>query len=207
VQRFNLEDEAQTLLTEWIAAIVSTPLPLPLPLPESENNALILGANNARQYWAEMAFILQVQSLYAWQIDRLMHRYIHPDAPRPALHPCQLEGMVTGFIDLVIEHAGRYYVLDYKSNKLRDYNKVQMQEAILAHRYDVQMTLYVLALHRLLKARLPGYDYDVHLGGALYLFLRGIDQPGAGLYACHPPKALIEAMDIAFSKTPATEIA
>ena len=207
VQRFNLEDEAQTLLTEWIAAIVSTPLPLPLPLPESENNALILGANNARQYWAEMAFILQVQSLYAWQIDRLMHRYIHPDAPRPALHPCQLEGMLTGFIDLVIEHAGRYYVLDYKSNKLSDYNKVQMQKAILAHRYDVQMTLYVLALHRLLKARLPGYDYDVHVGGALYLFLRGIDQPGAGLYACHPPKALIEAMDIAFSKTPATEIA
>jgi len=62
--------------------------------------------------------------------------------------------------------------------------------------------LYVLALHRLLKSRLPGYDYDQHVGGALYLFLRGIDQPGCGLLHVSPPVALIEAMDAVFSQSP-----
>jgi exodeoxyribonuclease V beta subunit len=67
----------------------------------------------------------------------------------------------------------------------------------------VQYTLYLLALHRLLKSRLADYDYDRHVGGALYLFLRGIDQNGTGLYADKPPKALIEALDAAFSACPA----
>ncbi|MFZ2815978.1 MAG: PD-(D/E)XK nuclease family protein, partial [Rhodoferax sp.] len=98
---------------------------------------------------------------------------------------------------------GRYYVLDYKSNKLPDYTPAQLQQAMLAHRYDVQYTLYLLALHRLLKSRLADYDYDRHVGGALYLFLRGMDQAGAGLYADKPPKALIEALDAAFSASPA----
>jgi len=110
--------------------------------------------------------------------------------------------MLTGFMDLVLRFEGRYYVLDYKSNKLPGYTPAQLQQAILAHRYDVQYTLYLLALHRLLKARLPGYDYDLHVGGALYLFLRGIDQHGAGLYLDRPPKALIEALDAAFSGLP-----
>jgi exodeoxyribonuclease V beta subunit len=123
--------------------------------------------------------------------------------PRQAMQPRQLEGMLTGFMDLVLAFEGRYYVLDYKSNKLPDYTPAQLQQAMLAHRYDVQYTLYLLALHRLLKSRLADYDYDRHVGGALYLFLRGMDQPGAGLYADKPPKALIEALDAAFSASPA----
>jgi exodeoxyribonuclease V beta subunit len=105
-------------------------------------------------------------------------------------------------MDLVLEFEGRYYVLDYKSNKLSAYDPVHLQQAILAHRYDVQYTLYLLALHRLLKSRLPHYDYDLHVGGALYWFIRGVDQPGAGLYLQRPPKALIDALDGAFAKTP-----
>ena len=58
----------------------------------------------------------------------------------------------------------------------------------------------MLALHRLLKSRLPDYDFDQHLGGALYLFLRGVDQPGGGLLHLSPPRALIESLDAAFSQ-------
>jgi exodeoxyribonuclease V beta subunit len=108
--------------------------------------------------------------------------------------------MVIGFMDLVLEHEGRYFVLDYKSNRFAAYDTQQMQQAILAHRYDVQYTLYVLALHRLLKSRILDYDYDRHVGGAVYLFLRGIDQPGAGVFFDRPPRTLIETLDRAFAQ-------
>ena len=110
--------------------------------------------------------------------------------------------MLIGFMDLVLEHEGCYYVLDYKSNRLPAYDLAQLESAILAHRYDVQYTLYLLALHRLLKSRLPDYDYDQHIGGALYLFMRGIDQPGAGLFVHKPPRELIEALDAALAGSP-----
>ena len=74
-----------------------------------------------------------------------------------------------------------------------------MQQALLAHRYDVQYLLYVFALHRLLGARLPDYDYERHVGGALYLFLRGADADTQGVFATRPPRALIEALDALFS--------
>ena len=196
-QRLNLDEAEQTLLTGWIQAIATAALPLPPALGAS--CAIVLGSTHASQTWAEMAFTLPVYKLGSVELDRLIQQHVMPGLARESLQARQLEGMLTGFMDLVLEFEGRYYVLDYKSNRLWAYGPAQLQQAILAHRYDVQYTLYLLALHRLLKARLPGYDYDLHVGGALYLFLRGIDQSGAGLYVDRPPKALIEALDAAFS--------
>lgn len=193
-QRLNLDEDQQTLLCAWISQIVSTPLPLP-----TAKSAIVLGAADACQYWAEMAFSLKVETLHSTQLEQLVRQHIHPGWARPALPAQTLQGMLTGFIDLVLAFEGRYYVLDYKSNKLANYAGDSLQQAILTHRYDLQYTLYLLALHRLLKARLPGYDYDLHVGGALYLFVRGIDQSGAGLYVQRPPKALILALDTAFA--------
>ncbi len=77
-----------------------------------------------------------------------------------------------------------------------------MQKAINEHRYDLQYMLYILALHRQLTARLPSYDYDKHLGGAVYVFLRGWQNPTTqGLFHDKPPKALIEELDRLFSNT------
>jgi len=103
-------------------------------------------------------------------------------------------------MDVVFEHAGRYYVLDYKSNKLPGYTPSELAQGLLAHRYDVQLSLYLLALHRLLQARLPGYRCETHMGGAVYLFARGIDQPGAGVWAHRPSPAMLEALDVAFKE-------
>jgi len=69
----------------------------------------------------------------------------------------------------------------------------------------VQATLYLLALHRLLKARLADYDYDRHVGGALYVFLRGAGQANCGVLHLKPPRALIEALDKAFCQPQAGE--
>jgi exodeoxyribonuclease V beta subunit len=108
--------------------------------------------------------------------------------------------MLMGFADVVFEHAGRYWVLDYKSNYLGAdagaYHADALATAMAAHRYDVQAALYLLALHRLLRQRLGSeYDPAQQLGGALYLFLRGIDAPGNGVLTIAPPLELLDALD------------
>jgi exodeoxyribonuclease V beta subunit len=67
----------------------------------------------------------------------------------------------------------------------------------------VQYVLYILALHRLLKTRLAGYNFKQHIGGAVYVFLRGIDTPNAGVHALCPPFALIDQLDQLFAKVAA----
>ena len=74
-----------------------------------------------------------------------------------------------------------------------------MQRMILEHRYDLQYVLYLLALHRQLRARLPDYDYNRHIGGALYWFVRGVEADNGGLWLDRPPRELIEALDQLFA--------
>ncbi len=73
-----------------------------------------------------------------------------------------------------------------------------MEARILEKRYDLQYAIYLLALHRLLKARLPDYRYTTHMGGALYYFLRGVDAPGGGVFADLPDERMIDRMDQLF---------
>ncbi|MCX7033218.1 MAG: UvrD-helicase domain-containing protein [Arenimonas sp.] len=110
----------------------------------------------------------------------------------------RLEGLMTGFIDLVYEHDGRYYLLDYKSNQLPDYGDDALSDAIAHSEYDLQYLLYAVALHRWLGFRLPGYDYGRHFGGVRYLFCRGLQSGRAdspGVFASLPPRALVESLD------------
>jgi exodeoxyribonuclease V beta subunit len=122
------------------------------------------------------------------------------------LHAQQLNGLLTGFMDIVFEQQGRYFVLDYKSNKLPDYSQDTLINSMLSHRYEVQYTLYILAVHRLLKSRLKDYNYEQHMGGAIYLYLRGIDQEGQGVYANKPPYELIHQLDEAFKTNQHTSL-
>ena len=96
----------------------------------------------------------------------------------PPLGGAPLEGYLKGFIDLVFEHAGRYYVLDWKSNYLGDraddYRREALDAAMGVHGYHLQSLIYCLALTRYLERRLPAYDHATHFGGALYLFVRGV---------------------------------
>ena len=105
-----------------------------------------------------------------------------------------------GFADLVFQHGGRYWVLDYKSNHLgmsdSDYSEGALEQAMAAHRYDVQAALYLLALHRLLQVRLgESYKPVRHLGGAIYFFLRGIEGPTRGCYVVPADPKLLDGID------------
>ena len=119
--------------------------------------------------------------------------------------PARTHGFLRGFIDLVVEHAGRWYVVDYKSNWLGpepgDYAPAALAEAMRAGGYTLQSLIYLVALHRYLAVRLPGYDYGHHFGGAFYLFVRGIDPVAGtrrGVYFDRPSTACLRALDDCF---------
>ena len=148
----------------------------------------------------EMEFWLPAQGLAATQIDALCRQHLLGGRARPTLPERELHGMLMGFADIVFEHGGRYWVLDHKSNHLggsdADYDHDALEGAMAAHRYDVQSAIYLLALHRLLRSRLgAAYDPAVQLGGAVFLFLRGIDGPARGCYHVPPVLPLLDALD------------
>ncbi|GAA4412257.1 exodeoxyribonuclease V subunit beta [Quisquiliibacterium transsilvanicum] len=176
-------------LVDWMRAILATPLPsLGVPLQE------------LRVQQAELEFWLPSEQLRASAVDAGCRQALLGGRARPELPQRVLHGMLMGFADLVFEHQGRYWVLDYKSNRLgehgADYDRAALEAAMAHHRYDVQAAIYLLALHRLLRARLgPSYDPARQLGGALYLFLRGIDGPERGEYAIAADARVLGLLD------------
>ena len=182
-------------LSDWLQHLQDEPLRLNNGQP-----AVVL--SELSQYQIEMEFWFASHKVDVVQMDKLVRQHTHGGAARAGAEPSLLNGMFKGFIDLTFEHQGRYYVADYKSNWLGTddsaYTEQAMTASILDNRYDLQYVLYLLALHRQLKARLPDYDYDQHMGGALYLFLRGTRAQGQGVFFTRPPRVLIESLDLMF---------
>jgi len=114
----------------------------------------------------------------------------------------QVTGYVRGFMDLVVQHEGKYYLIDYKSNHLgdhaEDYAPARLAHVMIGHHYVLQALIYGVALHRYLQLRLPGYTYAKHFGGVYYLFVRGMSPShplGSGVHADRPSEKLIAAFD------------
>jgi exodeoxyribonuclease V beta subunit len=109
-----------------------------------------------------------------------------------------LQGFLRGFIDLMFEWKGRWYVADYKSNRLPAYEQADVIEAVQRDHYVLQGQLYSTAAHRYLRQRVPGYDPAEHWGGALFLFVRGMDGPeraGSSVFFDRQSPELLDAMD------------
>jgi exodeoxyribonuclease V beta subunit len=130
-----------------------------------------------------------------------------------------LRGYLSGSIDVVLRvpastaraDGHRYVVVDYKTNLLgepgapltsADYGRAEMAGAMLHSHYPLQALLYSVVLHRYLRWRLPAYDPEAHLGGVLYLFLRGmcgpetpvVDGHVAGVFDWSPPAVLVTGL-------------
>ena len=178
-------------LAAWAAAIVRTPLPWP--------GAASAPLAAVARVQPELEFWLGLPSASARDIDAWVCDAVPLHHPRPPVRDVTLHGLLKGFIDLVVEHDGRYYVLDHKSNRLGNddsaYAPPTLAAGVAAHRYDLQAVLYLLALHRLLRQRLPAYRPSHHLGGALVVFWRGVAHPSAGAWTLPAPLALIEQID------------
>ncbi len=159
------------------------------------------------------------------EIAPLLRTHLAPDDPlarypdvlsSPALAEQPLRGYLTGSIDAVLRLPGaRFVVVDYKTNWLGQaaadpaqpltaahYTPSRIAAAMIDAHYPLQALLYGVALHRFLRWRLPGYDPERHLGGVLYLFVRGmcgaatplVDGAPCGVFGWAPPPALTIAL-------------
>lgn len=191
----NSADYNPALITQWIEALLSTPFQLP-----NKSQTSLMSLAKAK---AEMEFWFEAKDLDVQRLDQLVNELAPSRLARPAAKELHFNGMLKGFIDLSFEHEGRYYVLDYKSTFLGNddsaYTLTAMEAKTVEKRYDLQYIIYTLALHRYLGSRLPDYDYEIHIGGAMVMFLRGVNGENAGIYCDRPPKELIEQMDRLFS--------
>lgn len=113
-------------------------------------------------------------------------------------------GVLTGFIDLVFRHHGKFFIIDWKSNRLggrrRNFAAAALPEAMAANFYFLQYLFYTVALRKYLELRLgrfTGAEYEAQFGGVFYLFLRGVspDHPGDGVFHDRPPYALIRQLE------------
>jgi exodeoxyribonuclease V beta subunit len=149
--------------------------------------------------------------LHLPRTDPLTDYADHLDSP--GLAENTLVGYLSGSIDAVLRIPGdqpRFVVVDYKTNLLRDparpgierfvqgYRPERLATAMIEAHYPLQALLYNAALHRYLRWRLPGYDPSVHLGGVMYLFLRGMAGPATpdscGVFSWSPSADLIVAL-------------
>ncbi|MDO9456899.1 UvrD-helicase domain-containing protein [Nocardioides sp.] len=133
----------------------------------------------------------------------------------PALGEQSLRGYLTGSVDVVLRVGDRadptYLIVDYKTNWLgpreepltaHAYRPEALDAAMGHSDYPLQALLYAVVLHRFLRWRQPGYDPERHLGGVLYLYLRGlcgpetplVDGEPCGVFVWRPPVALLEAV-------------
>lgn len=178
---------------QWLQAIVNTPL---TPFGGT--------LDQLQSYQSEMAFWFPSEQLPSEKLDQLCKAHIFLGVSRPSLPKRSIHGMMRGFMDLVFEEEGRYYVMDYKSNVLgrgdSDYDLTALRAATMQHRYELQSSLYQLALHRLLRQRL-GTEYrpEAQLGGTLLFFLRGVQGPERGILHLPTDMALLDELDQLFA--------
>lgn len=193
-QDLNLAEEQFVAVQQWFEQILSTPI--------LSNDDFTLAQINEKQCLKELAFYLNITSHFdVAGFNRALATWHH--LPPEPLQFDDIQGMVRGTMDLIFSHQDKYYLLDYKSNflgeTLKDYDQTALKKAMLEHHYDWQYLLYVVALHRYLKIRLPHYDYNRDFGGVVYAFLRGMNgSPQSGIFFDKPDWQLIQQLEELF---------
>lgn len=193
-QDLNLAEEQFAAVQQWFEQILSTPI-----LP---NDDFTLAQINEKQCLKELAFYLNISNHFDVAGFNPALATLH-HLPSEPLQFDDIQGMVRGTMDLVFSHQDKYYLLDYKSNflgeTLKDYDQAALKKAMLEHHYDWQYLLYLVALHRYLKTRLPHYDYNRDFGGVVYAFLRGMNgSPQSGIFFDKPDWQLIQQLEELF---------
>ncbi|HEY5480482.1 MAG TPA: exodeoxyribonuclease V subunit beta [Verrucomicrobiae bacterium] len=172
------------------------------PLDPANPN-LILSAVSSAERLTEMEFHFPTGHLDGARLLDLIRSPNPSSAPassRAAVPVSRIQAFLKGFIDLVFRFEGRYHVVDWKSNllgtKVEAYTREAMTRAVEESCYDLQYHIYVVALDKYLRKRVPGYEFETHFGGVHYVFLRGLapGRPDLGVYHDRPSAQKIECL-------------
>lgn len=182
-------------LVSWLQAVLDTPLPADLTL----------SGLAWPQTLRETAFYFPMLKGNVAELAQILAQHRGQDSAIELPATRRLRGMMHGFIDLIFEWQGRYYVADYKSNflgaRLQDYSMPMIENSMQRSFYDLQYLLYSLALHRYLRAHLDGYQPEVHFGGVYYFYLRGMSPAGdTGVYHRELSGELLQQLDTLFGR-------
>lgn len=176
-------------MTIWLDAILSTPI----------HDDFYLQQLKQGEYLSELPFYLAMSDrVFATQ--RIVKLFQDYGLLIPALNPAESARFMNGSIDLVYQYQGKYYIADYKSNFLGDqaanYSDEHLAQNMSKSSYWLQASLYLVALHRYLKAKLKNYQIEKHLGGASYLYVRGmLGVTGYGVLHWQPEVEFILRLD------------
>ena len=173
--------------------------------PNEASFSLSLLGETQRLHELEFSFPLDLLTSKRLRAAFAVHRSLaFPNELAEALEQLDfvpVRGAMKGFIDLVFEREGRFYLADWKSNflgpDLESYGQAALREVMVRELYVLQYHLYAVALDRYLAFRIPEYQYNTHFGGVYYLFLRGISpQRGSeyGVFRDRPSEALIREL-------------
>jgi exodeoxyribonuclease V beta subunit len=203
--RFGFEAAWMPVIEDLVARVVATPLDVA--------RRIRLEAVPRAARLDELEFTYPVTRFDVPGLQALLraHRFGGGafDASIDALAFADVAGFMRGFVDLVFEADGRYWLADWKSNWLgpapEDYGAARLPAVMARETYWLQYLIYLVVLHRLLRLRLPGYDYDRHVGGVFYLFLRGMAPehgPASGVFHDRPAPALVDDLDAWIGRAP-----
>ncbi len=172
----SIDTSKHQALMDWIEEVLQAPL-----LASKQS----LRSLDVSQRFAELEFNMGLSERFkAEDISRLFQKYLPDETDKHvtliAQNKTHLYRYLRGEIDLVYQHAGKYYVVDYKSNflgnSLSDYNEDTLKQAMSKAGYWLQAAIYQVALHRFLGMRISDYagNEDNYLGAVEYVFLRGV---------------------------------
>lgn len=205
----NLGRRGSTQLVDWSSVVVDL-VNNTLDTVLDHESGLCLRKLALKDRLNEMEFFFSLNGINSATLNTVLSQGPQYKDTASGLSFSKLTGLMRGFIDMVVREGGRYYIIDYKSNLLGEtrkfYRRDSLHRNIKSHRYDLQYLIYTVALHRYLKNRMPGYQYERDFGGVFYLFVRGM-KPGdsAGVWFDRPPLQIIESLDQCFD--PELEIA
>lgn len=192
-QHFPEQENAEQQLYQWIALWLADVLQTPL------NQGFQLQQLVVGQYLSECPFYLALSDrvLAMQRVQQLFEEY---DIQMPEFIDAKSARYLNGSIDLVYFDGQRYHIADYKSNYLGedqvDYQSTHIAESMSLSSYWLQAALYLVALHRYLSVKLQNYRIEQHLGGASYLYLRGMNgQADQGYFYWKPEDEFILRLD------------
>ncbi len=191
----------------WVDVIVQMLADLSTIELSPDTAAFSLSSVDNAQRINEMSFYFPLQNLSRAVLKQIFIEFSDQEVLRgfpekmERLTFSPVKGLMKGYLDVLFQHEGRYFIVDWKSNflgaTLETYQRNLLNEEMQKAFYVLQYHLYVLATHLHLQMKLPGYVYERDFGGAFYIFLRGIDATkgsGYGIFEDRPDIRLVDAL-------------